>query len=112
MVRRTHAPYQHHLIAAFRAIENRRYLIRCTNSGYSAVVDPIGRTIASIPEFTAGTLTSKVRLIDEKTVYTAYLGETPWWLLFVVASGSMLPLRWKRRLKSLMSLRPHVERSA
>ncbi len=103
---RTHAPFQHHLIAAFRAIENRRYLIRCTNSGYSAVVDPIGRTIASIPEFTAGTLTSKVRLIDEKTVYTAYLGETPWWLLFVVASGSMLPLGWKRRLQSLISRAP------
>ena len=103
---RTHAPYQHHLIAAFRAIENRRYLIRCTNSGYSAVVDPIGRTIASIPEFTAGTLSTKVRLIDETTVYTAYLGETPWWLLLVVTSGMMANGAWKRRLGPAISHDP------
>jgi apolipoprotein N-acyltransferase len=91
---RTAAPYQHHLIAAFRAIENRRYLIRCTNSGYSAVVDPLGKTIASIPPFTAGTLTAKVRLVDEQTPYTAYLGETPWWLLLAVTAGMMISRRW------------------
>ncbi len=102
----THAPYQHHLIAAFRAIENRRYLIRCTNSGYTAVVDPTGRTIASIPMFTAGTLKTKVRLIDEMTVYTAYLGETPWWLLLVVALGLMVMEARKRRRASLISRVP------
>jgi apolipoprotein N-acyltransferase len=103
---RTHAPYQHHLIAAFRAIENRRYLIRCTNSGYSAVVDPIGRTISNIPEFTAGTVSTKVRLIDEMTVYTAYLGETPWWCLLVVTSGVMLKGEWKRRRGPAISHAP------
>ena len=61
----TAAPFQHHLIAAFRAIENRRYLIRASNSGYSAVVDPLGQTIASNPPFVPGTLEAKVRLIDE-----------------------------------------------
>jgi len=93
---RTVAPYQHHLIAAFRAIENRRYLIRATNSGYSAVVDPLGRTIASIPAFTAGTMSVKVRLLDEQTPYTAYLGETPWWLLLAVTTGMMIVQRWRR----------------
>jgi apolipoprotein N-acyltransferase len=93
---RTAAPYQHHLIAAFRAIENRRYLIRCTNSGYSAVVDPLGRTIASIHPFTAGTLSVKVRLIEEQTPYTAYLGETPWWLLLAVTTGMIIVRRWRR----------------
>ncbi|MCB0311467.1 MAG: apolipoprotein N-acyltransferase, partial [Bdellovibrionales bacterium] len=37
------APYQHHLIAAFRAIENRRFLLRSTNTGLTAIVDPLGR---------------------------------------------------------------------
>ncbi len=97
---RTAAPYQHHLIAAFRAIENRRYLIRSTNSGLSAVVDPLGRTIASIPPFTAGTVAVKVRLLDEQTLYTAYLGETPWWLLFAVTTGMMIVGRWRRGEKS------------
>ncbi len=103
---RTHAPYQHHLIAAFRAIENRRYLIRCTNSGYTAVVDPTGRTIASIPDFTAGTLAAKVRLIDEMTVYTAYLGETPWWLLFAFVAGAMVVKAQERRRALPVSLAP------
>jgi apolipoprotein N-acyltransferase len=103
---RTHAPYQHHLIAAFRAIENRRYLIRCTNSGYSAVVDPIGRTISSIPEFTAGTLSTKIRLIDEMTIYTAYLGEAPWWCLLVVTAGVMGSGVWKRRRRSAVNPDP------
>jgi apolipoprotein N-acyltransferase len=32
--------------AAFRAIENRRYLVRATSTGVSAVVDPHGRVVA------------------------------------------------------------------
>jgi apolipoprotein N-acyltransferase len=92
----TMAPFQHHLIAAFRAIENRRYLIRSSNSGYSAIVDPLGKTIASIRPFTAGSLSAKVRLIDEQTPYTAYLGETPWWLLLVATTGMMVAKRWGR----------------
>jgi apolipoprotein N-acyltransferase len=100
----TAAPFQHHLIAAFRAIENRRYLIRSSNSGYSAIVDPLGKTIASIRPFTAGTLSVKVRLIDEQTPYTAYLGETPWWLLLVATTGMMITERWRRRLGAPGSL--------
>jgi apolipoprotein N-acyltransferase len=93
---RTAAPYQHHLIAAFRAIENRRYLIRSTNSGYTAVVDPLGRTIASIPLLTADTVSVNVRLLSEQTPYTAYLGETPWWLLFAGTTGMIIVGRWRR----------------
>jgi len=91
----TAAPFQHHLIAAFRAIENRRYLIRASNSGYSAVVDPLGRTIASIQPFIAGTLVAKVRLFDELTPYTAYLGETPWWALLALTTGLLVVKRWR-----------------
>ena len=46
---RSAAPYQHHLIAIFRAIENRRFLIRSTYTGYTAVVNPLGKTIAAHP---------------------------------------------------------------
>jgi apolipoprotein N-acyltransferase len=91
---RTAAPFQHHLIAAFRAIENRRFLVRATNSGYSAVVDPLGRTIARIPPFSAGTVAVKVKLIDYQSSYTNYVGDNPWWALLVVTLGLIAARRW------------------
>ena len=42
---RTSAPYQHLAMAAFRAVENRRYLVRAANTGITAVVDPWGRVL-------------------------------------------------------------------
>jgi len=93
---RSAAPFQHHLIAAFRAIENRRYLIRATNTGYSAVVDPLGRTIARIPPFTEGTVAVKVSLLDYPSAYTRSIGERPWWGLFFATLGVIVVRRWKR----------------
>ncbi len=78
---RSLAPRQHHLIAAFRAIENRRYLIRSTTTGDSAIVDPLGRTIARIPPFTEGTALANVVLRGDLSPYTAWVGDRPWWLL-------------------------------
>jgi apolipoprotein N-acyltransferase len=37
------APLQHLALAAFRAIEARRDLVRCTNTGVSGIVDAVGR---------------------------------------------------------------------
>ena len=42
---RTSAPYQHLAMAAFRAVENGKYLVRAANTGISAVVDPRGRVL-------------------------------------------------------------------
>jgi len=92
---RSAAPFQHHLISAFRAIENRRYLIRATNTGYSAVVDPLGRTIARIPPFTEGTVAAKVSLLDYPSAYTRYVGERPWWGLLFGTLGLIVVRRWR-----------------
>jgi apolipoprotein N-acyltransferase len=43
------APRQHLAMAAFRAAENRRWLVRAANTGISALVDPWGRVRASAP---------------------------------------------------------------
>ncbi len=91
---RSLAPAQHHLIAAFRAIENRRYLVRSTTTGLSAVVDPLGRTIARIPPFTEGTATVTVSLLDYPAAYTTWVGDRPWWAMLAVAAGlSLLGMR-------------------
>jgi apolipoprotein N-acyltransferase len=92
---RTMAPHQHHLIAAFRAIENRRYLIRATNTGLSAVVDPLGKTIARIPPFSEGTATARVRLLNYRSAYTQWIGDRPWWGLFALSLGMIVVRRWR-----------------
>jgi apolipoprotein N-acyltransferase len=38
-------PAQHHAMDVMRAIENDRWAVRATNTGYSAIVDPHGRTL-------------------------------------------------------------------
>lgn len=63
------AARQHLDIASVRAIEQRRYIIRATATGYSAVIDPYGRLTAlsafGVPE----TLTASVRRSQELTPY-------------------------------------------
>jgi apolipoprotein N-acyltransferase len=83
---RSLAPHQHHLIAAFRAIENRRYLVRSTTTGLSAIVDPLGRTIARIPPFSEGTASATVRLLNDASPYATWVGDRPWWILLAVSA--------------------------
>ena len=70
----TSAPYQHHLLAQWRAIETRRYLLRVTNTGFTAVVDPFGKTLESLPLFEEGVIVRDVPLLHQKTWYM-WLGE-------------------------------------
>lgn len=94
---RSLAPRQHHLIAVFRAIENRRFLIRSTTTGISAIVDPLGRTIARIPPFSDGTITANVSLLADMTPYTAWVGDWPWWALLAATGGLWLGRLARRR---------------
>jgi apolipoprotein N-acyltransferase len=58
------------MIAAFRAIENRRYLLRSTNTGLTAVVDPLGKTLASLLPYTESVLPMEVALLTYQSTYT------------------------------------------
>ncbi len=92
---RTACPYEHHLIAAFRAIENRRFLVRATSTGYSAVVDPLGRTIASLPLYKESHALAQVTPLDYESTYTKYLGDRPWWALLSFCVGTIVVRRWR-----------------
>lgn len=67
----TVAPYQHHMIASFRAIENRRFLLRSTNTGVTAVVDPLGRTLASLLPYSESVLPMEISLLHIQSVWTS-----------------------------------------
>jgi len=68
----TAAPYQHFSIAVFRAVENRRALIRAANTGISGFIDPTGRITAPTPLFVKAVAVQSAPVIREKTVYTRY----------------------------------------
>lgn len=53
---------QHFVAARYRAIENKRYLLRSTNAGVTAVIDPAGRIEGSLPLYTAGYLFAEIPL--------------------------------------------------
>ena len=68
----TSAPYQHLAMAAFRAVENRRYLVRAANTGITAVVDPWGRVLDPTRLFDTTVLVREVPLVSETTFYTCH----------------------------------------
>lgn len=83
----TIAPFQHHVIALFRAIENRRFLLRVTNTGLTAVVDPLGRTVQSLPVFEAGVLHADITPLVVRSPFQRMYGNAIWHLvslLFVI----------------------------
>lgn len=69
---RTSAPIQHLSMTVFRAIENRLYLVRAANTGISAIIDPTGEIISRTGLFERTVLKGDVKIIDERTCYTAY----------------------------------------
>ena len=57
----TSAPYQHLCMTVFRAVENRRPLLRAANTGFSAIIDPCGRIISRSGLFREDVLLSSIQ---------------------------------------------------
>jgi apolipoprotein N-acyltransferase len=64
--------YQHQQIAVFRAVENRRWVVRCAVGGISCYIDPYGRAMDKTELFTARTLSRTIGLSHELTFYTEH----------------------------------------
>lgn len=65
----TPACRQHLYLTALRCIEQNRWLLRCTNTGISAVADARGRITLAGPQFQAGFLLARARLLQKASVY-------------------------------------------
>lgn len=63
------APRQHLQLGLLRAVEQRRWLARATNTGISAFIDPFGRVVASGGLFTEENVTHAVRPLEERTIF-------------------------------------------
>jgi apolipoprotein N-acyltransferase len=72
-------PWIHLALARLRAVEHRRFLVRSTNSGVSAVVDPAGRVVARTDLLARDSLRATVHPLDGETVYARF-GDWPGWI--------------------------------
>jgi len=82
---KTAAPYQHLAPNIFRAVENRRWLLRADNTGVSAIIDPWGRIIAQTPIYQTRILAGSARLRSDLTFYSRY-GDFFAWLCILAVS--------------------------
>lgn len=85
---KTTEPIEHLALASFRSIEHRRALVRSTNTGISAFVDPVGRIVTRSGIWTRETLVGRVPMMQGRTVY-ALLGDWIGWLCALVALGGI-----------------------
>jgi len=97
----TSAPWQHLNMARMRAIENRRWILRDTNNGITAVIDPYGRVRQSIPRHQTDALPASYGFRDDVTFYIAH-GDLFAWLCAILGLGVV---GWSLRT----SLRPRVQ---
>ena len=63
------AAYQHFEMAAMRAIEQGRYLVRSANTGISGIIDPYGRVLIRTQLFETVAVVGEARFVQSKTVY-------------------------------------------
>jgi len=71
-------PWIHLAMARLRAVEHRLWMVRSTNSGISAVIDPAGRVVARTGLLTAENLRATVHPRAGRTVYGRF-GDWPGW---------------------------------
>jgi apolipoprotein N-acyltransferase len=97
---RTTGPYQHFSMAVFRAVENRKPLIRAANTGISGFIDSSGRIISQSPLFERLVLTHAVKTDSTKSFYSKY-GDlfTYIWIVFSLILLTNIFGRVKRNLR-------------
>jgi apolipoprotein N-acyltransferase len=89
----TSAPWQHLNMARMRAIENRRWILRDTNNGVTAAIDPYGRVRQSIPRHAVDALPVQFGFRSDVTFYSAH-GDLFAWLCVLL---SLVLVFWSAR---------------
>ncbi|WP_308366469.1 MULTISPECIES: apolipoprotein N-acyltransferase [unclassified Microbulbifer] len=97
-------PLQHMQMAQMRALETGRYLVRGTNTGVTAIVDPRGQIIDRLPQFERAELVGRIRAVS---------GSTPFmlagvWGVFALALPMLVSAQLLRRRRTSRADTPLV----
>jgi apolipoprotein N-acyltransferase len=82
---RSAAAEQHLRMARVRAVENRRWLVRSTNNGFTVSVDPYGRIFEPLPPDVRAAADLPYDFRTDRTIYTR-LGDWFAWLSVLVSA--------------------------
>ena len=66
------ARLQHLKIVRMRAAENRRWILRSTNDGITATIDPAGRLLGTLPNYVESASRTGYSYVKETTFYTRH----------------------------------------
>ena len=88
---------QHFLLARLRAVENRRYFIRCASTGITCIVSPWGEVIAACDPQVEALVSGIVKPISQRSIYTR-IGDWPVYVATFIVAGCVL-LRRRRIVK-------------
>ena len=87
--------YKQHLsYSRLRAIETRRWVARCGNTGVSAIIDPCGRILDRTPWWKPTVLQGSVQLLQGETFFVRYgdmVGRVCVFLFLLLGVASFLP---------------------
>jgi apolipoprotein N-acyltransferase len=87
------APARHQLdIATLRAVENRRHLVRAAATGFSAVIDPYGRTLARSEFDGHQVIVAAVHASTTRTPYQRWGDAFAWVVIAGVAAATFRTL--------------------
>jgi apolipoprotein N-acyltransferase len=78
----TAEPWEHLALSQLRAVEHHRYFVRGTNSGVSAVIDPVGRIVAHSGTFRPEGISAPIHWMRSRTLYEV-VGDWPWLLVSI-----------------------------
>jgi len=79
---------QHLQQTRMRAIENERWLLSATNTGLTAVIDPLGRVVTEVPRKERTALVAHYALLSGTTFYTRH-GDWFAYLCAIISAGAL-----------------------
>ena len=91
---------QHLKQARMRAVENDRWLLRDTNTGVTAAIDPYGRVVSSMPRKVRDAMDAHYALTNVTTFYTRHGDWFAYLCAIISVAGLPLNFRFRARTKS------------
>jgi apolipoprotein N-acyltransferase len=86
---------QHKRLALMRAVEHRRFFVRCSSTGVTCIISPTGEVLDQLDVGVESSLVREVKLFESQTIYTMWGDYFPWSCTGVVVIGMYLARAWR-----------------